>query len=80
MTEDSAARIISTIVNELVELEFGGKIRAMAVVLVKDDGDLRTLVAYNIGSKLPLIAGGAVLQRELLEQATPVRNEGVDLG
>lgn len=61
-------QLISTIVNELVELEFKRDIKGIAVVIMRQDGDLRTLIAYNNGAKLPLLAGTVFLQNEIAAQ------------
>ena len=56
------------IVGEIVLGEHRGDIRAIACVVVDRDGDIRTLVCYDNGQKLPILAGVLVLQNQVVNK------------
>lgn len=58
--------LVRQIVSEISAMEYSGDMRAIACVVIDKDGDLRTLQAFSEGTKLPLLAGCAVLQSNLI--------------
>jgi hypothetical protein len=61
--------IVKSIVGEIAAMEYAGDIKGIACVVVDRDGDLRTLVAYNEGTKLTIIAGTGLLQHQVIAEA-----------
>lgn len=62
--------VVKTIVGEIAAMEYAGDVKAIAAVVIDKDGDVRTLLAFNEGFKLPVIAGCAILARDVIDQAT----------
>ena len=50
-------------------MEYAGDMKAIACVLIDKDGDVRTLIAYNEGQKMPIIAGCSILQHQVISEA-----------
>lgn len=67
--DGDASELIRTVVSEISRMAYEGDVRAIAVVIVDKDGDLRTMFANQPKTKLPMIAGVAVLQREAMDLA-----------
>lgn len=61
--------VVKEIVGEISAMEYAGHVKAIACVIIDADGDVRTLVAYNNGQKMPIIAGCAILQRQVIDEA-----------
>lgn len=57
--------IVPQIISEVVELEPG--IKAIAVVMVMDDGCVTTRMAYKEGTRLLLLAGVDLFHHQLIE-------------
>lgn len=66
-------QVVKEIVGELAAMEYAGDMRAIACVVIDKDGDVRTLVAYNEGHKLPIIAGASILLNQVIGAAYEVR-------
>lgn len=64
-----ATGLVRSVVGEISRMEYEGDILGIACVIVDKDGDLRTLFAYQPNSKLPLVAGTAVLQKNVIDGA-----------
>lgn len=64
--DGDATALIRTVVSEISRMEYEGDVRAIACVIVDKDGDLRTLFANQPKTKLPMIAGVAVLKKEII--------------
>jgi len=62
---------VKTIVGEITTAQYEGEIRAIAAVVIKKNGDVRTLVAYQEGA-LRILAGTVVLQHQLVNDIKPV--------
>lgn len=62
----SGREAIKTIVGELAAMEYAGDVKAVAIIIIDRDGDLRTLTAWNNGTKLPLLAGLSVVQHNMI--------------
>ena len=62
-------QVVKEIVGEIAAMEYAGDVKAIAAVIVDKDGDVRTLVAYNDGLKMPIIAGCSILQRQVIDEA-----------
>lgn len=62
--------VVKQIVGEIAAMEYAGDVKAIAAVIVDKDGDCRTLVAYNDGQKLPIIAGCSILQQQVISEAS----------
>lgn len=62
-------QVVKEIVGEIAAMEYAGDMKAIACVIIDRDGDVRTLVAYNEGQKMPIIAGCAILQHQTISQA-----------
>lgn len=63
---DNGQETVKEIVADIVQMQYRGDMQAIACVIVDRDGDLRTLMAYGQGAKMPLIAGIAILQHETI--------------
>lgn len=63
---------LERIVGELTERLYLDNIQAIACVFIDADGDLSTRIAYQVGTKLPLLAGTTVLQSSMLDEMKPV--------
>ncbi len=61
--------VVKQMVGEIAAMEYSGDMRAIAAVMIDKDGDVRTVIAYNEGCKLPIIAGVSILQSQLLSEA-----------
>lgn len=57
--------VVPQIVSEIVQME--PNVRAIAAVMVMDDGTLRTRTAFMEGNKLPLLAGVDLLHNGMLQ-------------
>lgn len=55
--------VVPQIISEIMELE--PRVRAIAAVMVMDDGTLKTRSAFMEGTKLPLLAGADLLHHGL---------------
>lgn len=62
-------QVVKDIVGEIAAMEYAGDVKAIACVIIDRDGDVRTLVAYNDGAKMPVIAGCAILQNQIISEA-----------
>lgn len=67
----SGPEAVKTVVGELSAMEYAGDVKAVAIVIVDRDGDLRTLTAWNEGTKLPLLAGLTVTQHNMISDMAP---------
>lgn len=64
-------------ISELMEMERNSVIRAVAIAVIKEDGDARTLTAVAEGGyKLALVAAATLVQHEALNQLTVQRDPG----
>lgn len=61
--------IVKQIVGEIAAMEYAGDMKAIAAVVIDNDGDVRTLVAYNEGQKLNIIAGCSILVHQVVAEA-----------
>ena len=61
--------VVKAIVGEIAAAEYAGDVKAIACVIIDKDGDVRTLVAYSDGHKIPIIAGCAILQHQVVAEA-----------
>lgn len=61
--------VVKEIVGEIAAMEYAGDVKAIATVIIDKDGDVRTLVAYNEGHKLPIIAGASILKHQLIGES-----------
>jgi len=61
--------VVKQIVGEIAAMEYSGDMQAIAAVIIDRDGDVRTLVAYNDGAKMPIIAGCSILQHQVISEA-----------
>lgn len=61
--------VVKSIVGEIAAMEYAGDVKAIAAVVIDRDGDVRTLVAYNDGQRLPITAGVAYLQHQVIGEA-----------
>ena len=68
-------QVVKAIVGEVAAMEYAGDVRAIAAVVVDKDGDIRTLLAYNDGLKMPIIAGCSILQRQVVDEATVINKK-----
>lgn len=69
---------VKSIVGEVANLQYEGDIQAIAVAIVKSNGDLRTLLAYRPKTKIPLLAATVVLLDDVKKEMKPISdtNEG----
>lgn len=67
MSDPIGQGLVKAVVDELVAMHYAGDVQAIACVVVDKDGDLRTQIAYAPGTKLPLVAGVAILGREIVD-------------
>lgn len=70
--------LVKDIVDEIASLSYEGNIKAIATVLILENGDARTLSAYTEGQKFSMIAGVVFLQHGLLESQTPFNTSRQD--
>lgn len=61
--------VVRQVCGEIAAMEYSGDIKAIAAVLIDKDGDVRTLIAYDDGHKMPIIAGAAILQNQIISEA-----------
>ncbi len=64
-------RNLCAIAMEIEELLTSGRIKAVAAIMVMDDGDVVFRTRYLAGGHFPLLAGTVILQRDLLDGARP---------
>lgn len=62
-------QVVKEIVGEIAAMEYAGDCKGIAAVLIDKDGDVRTLIAYNDGQRMPLIAGASILQHQMIAEA-----------
>lgn len=65
--------VVKQICGEIAAMEYSGDIKAIAAVLIDKDGDVRTLIAYDDGHKMPIIAGAAILQNQIISEANEIK-------
>lgn len=70
-TPASGSEAVKSVVGELSAMEYAGDVKAVGIVIVDRDGDLRTLIAWNEGTKLPLLAGLSVMQHNMIGDMAP---------
>jgi hypothetical protein len=58
--------VVNDVCGELAELNYAGKVKAIAMVILLDNGDVRTSSAYEEGQKFPLVAGLVFAQHSLV--------------
>ncbi len=63
------AAAVKQIVGEIAAMEYSGDMQAIAAVVIDKDGDVRTLISYNEGYKLSIIAGVPILHSQILDEA-----------
>ncbi len=61
--------VIGPLCAEIAEAFYAGDIQAIACIVVKKNGDLRTLQGFEEGQKMPLLAGTAILHSEMIDIA-----------
>lgn len=66
---NAPADVIGPICAEIAEAFYEGDIQAIACIIVKKNGDIRTLQGFEEGFKMPLLAGTSILQTEMIEIA-----------
>jgi hypothetical protein len=59
---------LERIAGELVERVYVNNVQAVALVFVDADGDLSTRIAFQVGTKLPLLAGTVLLQQGMIDE------------
>lgn len=69
MTDKAPPDVIGPICAEIAEAFYAGDIQAIACIVVKKNGDLRSLHGFEEGRKMPLLAGTAILHAEMVEIA-----------
>jgi hypothetical protein len=65
--------LVKKVVGEVAAMEYAGDVAAIAVVVIDGDGDVRCLTAFCGCSKLPLMAGSMILQRDLMAQVVAIQ-------
>jgi hypothetical protein len=68
--DPNAIDIIKGVVDELADLHYRGHMRGIACIFVDGDGDVRTLIAFGNGAKMPLLAGTVALQHGVMSVMT----------
>lgn len=66
------------IAGELTERVYLGNLMAVAMVFVDKDGDLSTRIAFQVGAKLPLLAGTTMLQHGMIDEIKIVPPKPID--
>lgn len=69
---------LERIAGELTERVYLNNIQAIACVFIDADGDLSTRIAYQIGTKLPLLAGATVLQSCMLDEMKQIAAKPIE--
>lgn len=65
--------LVKQIVGEIAAMEYAGDVVAVGAVVIDSDGDVRVLTAYGDGTKLAIIAGSVIMQRQLLDHVAPIQ-------
>ena len=52
-------------------MEYAGDVKAVGIVIVDRDGDLRILTAWGEDTKLPLLAGLTVMSNNMVGDMAP---------
>jgi hypothetical protein len=65
--------MVKQIVGEIAAMEYAGDVVAIAAVVIDADGDCRVLTAFGEGTKLPIIAGTVVMQRQLFDHMVVIQ-------
>lgn len=63
------------IIDNIVTMEYAGALRAIGLVAVDKDGDIRVLFAFEEGTKLPLLGGTLVLQRDIMSSLKTITKD-----
>ena len=58
--------LVKAIADEIATMHYAGDVRGIACAIVDREGDVRTLIAFGKGAKMPLIAGCAILQHSAI--------------
>lgn len=66
------------VAGELTERVYLNNIQAVALVLIDADGDVCTRIAYQQGTKLPLLAGISILQAGMLAEMQVIAPKPVE--
>ena len=70
MTEQKTADGITAMIGDLVAANYDGDVRGIALIIANKEGHLQTRIGYMPGSKLPLLAGTVLLQRQMADMAS----------
>ena len=70
MTEQETADAITAMIGDLVAANYDGDVRGIALIIANKEGHLQTRIGFREGSKLPLLAGTVLLQREMADLAS----------
>lgn len=69
---------LERIAGELTERVYLNNIQAIACVFIDADGDLSTRIAYQKGTKLPLLAGITVLGHAMMDEMKIMAPKPID--
>ena len=69
---------LERIAGELVERVYVNNIQAIACVFIDADGDMSTRIAFQLGTKLPLLAGTTVLQHCMMDEMKQIAPKPID--
>lgn len=69
---------LERIAGELTERVYLNNVQAIACVFIDADGDLSTRIAYQRGTKMPLLAGTTLLQHAMLNEMKVATAKPID--
>lgn len=68
---------VKKLIGDVVEMDYANKVDAIAVVIIDENGGLRTMAAYDAKKRLSVMGGIAFLQYQINNQARPDKSGDV---
>lgn len=69
ITQEEHDRELQSVADELEGMVMNGEVKALAIIIVRKNGDLATRIRYLKDGKFPIIAGMSLVQHQLLHMA-----------